>query len=340
MTPLAVLRARLQLLHPLDLGHFPTPLEPLPRLGARLGDLELWCKRDDQTGLAIGGNKVRKLAFLMADALRCHADPVMTAGAQQSNHARQTAAAAARVGFPCVLVLGGGEPSTRQGNYLLDAILGAEVRWAGEQDLMTALTAEAEALRAEGRTPYVIPYGGSNPLGVCGYVAAWGEMWEQMQARALHFDAIVIASSSGGTQAGLELGARALGYTGRILGISIAEPAEPFRHHIAELANGAATLLGLDLVLDPAAVQVSDAYLGGGYGVVGDLEREAIALAGQTEGLLVDPVYTGRALGGLIDLARHGAFAPGERVLFWHTGGAPAIFAYGDQSLCSPANHP
>lgn len=327
------LRTQLQALNPLALGHLPTPLEPLPRLSRALGGPEIWVKRDDQTGLATGGNKVRKLAYLMAAAIRQNADPVMTAGAQQSNHARQTAAAAARAGLPCVLVLGGAPPAAAQGNYLLDTILGAEVRWAGEQPLMAALTLDAAALREEGRAPYVIPYGGSNPLGVCGYVAAMVELWEQMRARDLHFDTIVVASSSGGTQAGLILGARALGYPGRILGISIAEPATSFRQEIAQLANGAARLLALDITIPPNDILVSDAYLGGGYGVVSDLEREAIALTGRTEGLLVDPVYTGRAMGGLIDRARHGGFAPGERVLFWHTGGIPALFAYGNAAL-------
>ncbi len=327
------LRMQLEALDPLDLGHWPTPLEPLPRVSRKLGRFDVWVKRDDQTGLATGGNKARKLAYLMAEAVRQGADPVMTTGAQQSNHARQTAAAAARAGLPCVLVLGGEPPAAAQGNYLLDTILGAEVRWAGEQPLMAALTREATALREAGRAPYVIPYGGSNSLGVCGYVAAMLELWEQMRARDLHFGSIVVASSSGGTQAGLLVGARALGYPGRILGISIAEPAKSFRQEIAQLANGAAKLLALDIAIAPADVLVSDAYLGGGYGVVSDLEREAIALAGRTEGLLVDPVYTGRALGGLIAQARQGTFAPGERVLFWHTGGTPALFAYGDAAL-------
>jgi D-cysteine desulfhydrase len=322
---------RLQRLGPLPLGHLPTPLEPLPRLAKALNGPELWVKRDDQTGLATGGNKVRKLTFLMADALRQNADLVMTTGAQQSNHARQTAAAAARLGLPCVLALHGEAPvAVPQGNYLLDELLGAEVRWIGNRPGMAALEAEAEALRQAGRCPYVVPYGGSNPVGVCGYVAAMAELWQQMLAQDLRFDAMVVASSSGGTQAGLALGARLLGYTGRIVGISIAESAEPFRARIAELANGTAALLDLRAVFTPEDITVTDAYLGGGYGVVGDLEREAIALAGHTEGLLVDPVYTGRALGGLIDLIRNEEFLPGERVLFWHTGGIPALFAYAE----------
>ncbi|MBN1487598.1 MAG: D-cysteine desulfhydrase family protein [Anaerolineae bacterium] len=320
-------------LQPVSLGHMPTPLEPLPRLTEVLGGPEIWVKRDDQTGLATGGNKVRKLNFLMAEALRQQADPVMTTGAQQSNHARQTAAAAARLGLPCVLVLRGSQPqpaTAPQGNYLLDTLLGAAVRWTKADSIMDALYAEAEVLRQAGRKPYIIPYGGSNELGVCGYVAGMAELWWQMEALSLDFDVIVIASSSGGTQAGLALGAQALGYQGHIVGISIAEPAEAFRTHIADLANQAAELLELDSHLVPGDINVDDAFLGEGYGVVGDLEREAILLAGRSEGLLVDPVYTGRALGGLCERIRQGQLVAGQRVLFWHTGGIPALFSYSE----------
>ena len=321
------LLSRLESLHPVALGSLPTPLMPLPRLSAALGGPELWVKRDDLTGLGLGGNKVRKLAFLMADALRQHADMVLTTGAQQSNHARQTAAAAAKMGLPCVLVLGGDAPATAQGNYLLDRLLGAEVRWAGERPLLPALTAEADELRRAGHRPYVIPYGGSNAMGICGFVAALVELVQQAQARGITFDAIVVASSSGGTQTGLALGARALDYPARVVGISIAEEAAPFRQQLAELAAETSALLGLDFTLTPEEFHVADGYLGGGYGVVGELERAAISLVARTEGLLVDPVYTGRAMGGLDDLIRRGEFIVGERVLFWHTGGAPALFA-------------
>ncbi len=333
---IAQLEARLNRLHPLSLPHLPTPLEPLPQLTARLGGPEIWVKRDDQTGLATGGNKTRKLAFLMAEALAQETDVVLTAGAPQSNHARQTAAAAARLGLACVLVLGGREPSPPpQGNLLLDRLLGAEVRWAGDRPLAEALAAEAEAERRAGRRPYVIPFGGSNARGAAGYVAAMAELWRQAQALGVAFDGMVLASSSGGTQAGLLVGARALGYEGRILGISIMEREESFRLRIAKLASETAALLGLEITISPDEVLLRDDYLGAGYAVVGDLEREAIRLAAQTEGLLVDPVYTGRALGGLVDLIRRGEFRAGQRILFWHTGGTPALFAYADV-LVSP----
>jgi D-cysteine desulfhydrase family pyridoxal phosphate-dependent enzyme len=329
---LDALCATLEEREPVDLGHLPTPIEPLTRLRVVLGGPEIWVKRDDLTGLATGGNKVRKLRFLMADVLRQEAEVVMTTGAQQSNHARQTAAAAARFGLACVLVLGGDPPSAApQGNYLLDRIVGAEVRWAGDTPIPQALMEEAAREREAGRRVYVVPYGGSNAVGVCGYVEAMAEVWAQAP-NVQWFDKIIVASSSGGTQAGLLVGARALGYEGEIHGISIAEPAPVFREQIATHANHSIQHLGLaipPIVADD--VTVHDAYLGGGYGVVGGLEREAIALAGQTEGLLVDPVYSGRALGGMIDLIRRGEIGPGERVLFWHTGGTPALFAYADE---------
>lgn len=322
------LTRRLQALQPLALGHLPTPLAPLPRLSQALGGPELWIKRDDLTGLGLGGNKVRKLTFLLAEALRQQADVIMTTGAQQSNHARQTAAAAAVLGLPCVLVLRGDPPPKAEGNYLLDLLLGAEIRWAGECSPLKALHAEAETLRHEGRRPYVITYGGSSALGACGFVAAMIEVTAQARALNLDFDAIVFASSSGGTQAGLAVGARALDFPGRITGVSIAEPAESFRCDLATLAAETTALLGLDFILDSADFDVRDAYLGQGYGIVTDVEREAIRLAARTEGLFVDPVYTGRALGGLMDLFRQGEFTASQRVLFWHTGGAPALFAY------------
>ncbi len=312
------------------IAHLPTPLEPLPRLTAELGGPQLWVKRDDQTGLATGGNKTRKLEFLVAQALAQGADTLITCGAAQSNHARQTAAAAAKFGLSCTLVLRGQEPPQPQGNLLLDRWLGAEVVWAGDAPLMEQLEEVAEGLRGAGRHPYVVPYGGSNPVGATGYVAAMEELLAQCAREGLHFDHIVLASSSGGTQAGLVVGARARGYTGRILGISVDPQADALKRTLAGLATATAEHLGLRLSFAPEDFDVNDRYLGGGYGVVGELEREAIRLAARTEGLLLDPVYTGRAFGGLLDLIRQGAFSPEERVLFWHTGGTAGLFARPD----------
>ena len=323
------------------IAHLPTPLEPLPRLTARLGGPELWIKRDDQTGLATGGNKARKLEYLVADALAQEADTLITAGAAQSNHARQTAAAAAKSGLGCWLVLRspepvegrGEEPPQVQGNLLLDRLLGAEVVWAGDRPLAEAMAQVAEELRTAGRRTYVVPYGGSNPTGASGYVAAMEELMAQCMERDRHFVHIVLASSSGGTQAGLAVGARVLGYGGRILGISVDPRAETLQRVLAELATATAEHLGMGLTFAPEDFAVNDDYLGGGYGVVGELEREAMRTLARSEGVLLDPVYTGRAFGGLLDLIRQGAFRANERVLFWHTGGTAGVFGYGDEVI-------
>ena len=311
-----------------SIGHLPTPLEPLPRLTAHLGGPELWVKRDDQTGLVTGGNKTRKLEFLVGDALALEADTLITCGAGQSNHARQTAGAAARFGLDCTLVLRGQEPPQAQGNLLLDRLLGADVVWAGDRSPVELMAEVAEDLQRRGRRPYVVPYGGSNPVGTTGYVAAIEELLAQCSERDLSFENIVLASSSGGTQAGMAVGARALGFQGRILGISVDPQAEQLRRILADLATATAAHLGLELSFAPEDFWVDDAYLGGGYGVVSDLEREAIATLASVEGLLMDPVYTGRACGGLLDLIRRGVFPAGERLLFWHTGGTASLFAY------------
>jgi len=316
-----------------SIAHLPTPLEPLPRLTAQMGGPELWIKRDDQTGLATGGNKARKLEYLVADALAQGADTLITAGAAQSNHARQTAAAAAKFGLARTLVLRGKEPLQMQGNLLLDRLLGAEVVWAGNQPLAEAMSRVAEELQAAGLHPYVVPYGGSNPIGASGYVAAMEELLAQCAERDLHLDHVVLPSSSGGTQAGWVVGARVLGYEGRILGISVDPPAGPLRRRLADLATATADHLGLGITFAPEDFAVNDGYLGGGYGVVGELEREAIRTLACTEGVLLDPVYTGRAFGGLLDLIRRSVFRPGERVLFWHTGGTAGLFGYGDKAL-------
>jgi L-cysteate sulfo-lyase len=315
------------------IAHLPTPLEPLPRLTAQLGGPELWIKRDDQTGLATGGNKTRKLEFLVADALAQEADTLITCGAAQSNHARQTAAAAAKFGLAGTLVLRGEEPPQTRGNLLLDRLLGAEIVWAGEQPLLEKMAQAAEELQAAGRRPYVVTYGGSDPTGASGYAAAMEELLAQCAERDLHFDHIVLPTSSGGTQAGTVVGARALEYTGRILGISVDPQADALRRNLAKLATDTAAHLGLELAFAPEDFAVDDGYLGGGYGVVGDLEREAIHTMASAEGVLLDPVYTGRAFGGLLDRIRRGDFRPDERVLFWHTGGTGGLFAYEDRLI-------
>jgi L-cysteate sulfo-lyase len=320
------------------LAHLPTPIDPLPNLTAYLGGPELYIKRDDQTGLATGGNKARKLEYLIAQALAADADTVITAGSTQSNHARQTAAAAARSGLECHLVLytpDGIPPRRPSGNLLLSDLLGAVIHWTPERAPYAATIAQVESeLLDAGRRPYVIPYGGSNAYGLLGYVAAMREF--KAQARGMDpFDTHVFASSSGGTQAGMILGAALaeLAPTSRILGISVDMPAATLATNVARLANSAADLLGLDWQIDPAAVLVDDDYIGAGYAVVGNQEREAIRLLARHEGILLDPVYTGRAFAGLIDLIRRGELTTGQRVLFWHTGGTAALFAFGEDLL-------
>lgn len=312
------------------IGHLPTPIEPMPRLTAELGGPELWVKRDDQTGLATGGNKTRKLEFLVADALAQNCDTLITCGAAQSNHARQTAAAAAKFGLERVLVLRGEEPSRTQGNLLLDRLLGAEVVWAGDLPLEERMAQVADELREADRYPYIVPYGGSNVVGASGYAAAMVELLTQSEAHGVDFDHIVLASSSGGTQAGLMVGARAMGYAGRILGISVDLEASDLQHTLADLATATSEYLGQDFRFAPEDFAVNDDYVGGGYAVIGELERRAIRAVARAEGLLLDPVYTGRAFGGLLDLIRGGAFGSDKNtcVLFWHTGGTAGLFGY------------
>ena len=315
------------------LAHLPTPLGELPRLSRALGGPRLWIKRDDLTGLAGGGNKARKLEFFLADALAQRATTLITTGAPQSNHALQTAAAAARYGLQCVLVLRGMMPPAITGNLLLDRLVGARIRWTGDRDRNEVMEEVAEEERAAGRKPYIVPYGGSNALGASAYVLAMEELARQAAQQGLHFDHIVFASSSGGTQAGLVVGARAVNFAGRILGISVDQPEERLRATVLDLARLAIAHLQFRFEITPDEVLVNDRYRGQGYAIMGEPEREAILLAAQTEGLLVDPVYTGRALAGLIDLVRKGEFSRQETVLFWHTGGIPALFAYADQLL-------
>ncbi len=321
----------------LKIAHLPTAVEMLPRLSATLGEVQLIVKRDDQTGLAFGGNKTRKLEFLLAEAQAHGARTLITAGADQSNHCRQTAAAAARFGFACILTLtlppGMTEPpdfsTTASGNLLLDRLLGANIIWAPRETRDQVLQQSFQDAWEAGKRPYLIPYGGSSTTGAAAYAFAVQELMSQ----GVHPDWIVFPSSSGGTQAGLVLGARLFGYQGRVLGISVDEPHDVLTARVAKLATETADALGERLEFSAQEILVNADYIGGGYGVVSEGEKEALRLFARQEGLLLDPVYTGRAAYGLIDLIRKGSFSPGEKVLFWHTGGAPALFADRYQAL-------
>jgi D-cysteine desulfhydrase len=322
---------RIKSLPRFPLTQLPTPLEKLERLSRELGGPELLIKRDDLTGLALGGNKTRKLEFLVGDALEQGADTLVTLGAAQSNHCRQTAAAAAAAGLQCELILNGKQPEVPNGNLLLNELLGAKAHWIERSQRAAKLKAVEAELRAAGRRPYLIPVGGSNGIGAVGYVVAMLELLDQLQASGQRVDHMVFGSSSGGTQAGMILGARLAGFSGQLQGLSIDKnDPEHFEYEteVAQIANECANYIGVDLRLTKDDVKVVYGYRGEGYGVVGDLEREAIRLLARMEGIVLDPVYAGRAFGALLDLIRKGFFPRDEKVLFWHTGGAPALFAY------------
>ncbi|MEZ4642337.1 MAG: D-cysteine desulfhydrase family protein [Chloroflexota bacterium] len=313
------------------IAHLPTPLHPMERLSKHLSGPTLYIKRDDTTGLATGGNKARKLEFLVAEALAQGCDHLVTVGAAQSNHCRQTAAAAAQYGLGCSLVIKGEEPPLKTGNLLLDDLLGAHMYWTTDRDTNKVMGEVVAELRTMGRKPYLIPLGGSNVVGATGYVLAMQELMAQATAVPLNIDFIVVASGSGGTQAGMVLGAEVYGFRGQIIGISVSSEASALTTQIAALATATATHLGLGTLSLADKVNVNDDYLGDGYGIVSEAEREALRMVAQLEGIVLDPVYTGRAMGGLIDLIRWGAFTRGQTVLFWHTGGAAALSAFADK---------
>lgn len=310
------------------LACLPTPVHELPRLSRLLGRT-LWIKRDDLTGLALGGNKARKLEFLCADALRRGADTLITVGAPQSNHCRQTAAAAARLGLRSILVLTGPPQSVDTGNLLLDSLVGAELVWADELPRDRAVQETFAREQGAGRNPYLIPYGGSNPLGAAAYALAIRELKEQ----GVKPDWVLFASSSGGTQAGMVLGASRFGFSGRIQGISVDWNAVPLREKIHSLAVETMQALGETGSVPEESIFVDDRFLGAGYGIMGGLEREAIHLFARQEGILLDPVYTARAAGGMLEMIRRDEIRPSESILFWHTGGIPAVWAYAKEIL-------
>ncbi|RJP54012.1 MAG: D-cysteine desulfhydrase family protein [Anaerolineaceae bacterium] len=322
----------------LNFAHLPTPIEELQNLSHALGGPRILVKRDDQTGLAFGGNKTRKLEFLIAEARDQGADLLISGGAMQSNHCRQTAAAAARYGFECKLVLTGEKPKQATANLLLDQLFGAEIITVEDRAFRDQILQKTfDDAVAAGKKPYLVPYGGSSPAGAMGYAFAMEELMKQINGdlggfenlRGLEqgIDWIVFGTSSGGTHAGLVLGQRLFGYKGKVLGISIDEPEEELKSHVSDLASRASEKLGERINFSRNDVLATEDYCQAGYGVFGEGEREAIRLFAKQEGLLLDPVYTGRAAAGMIDLIRNGFFKKDETVLFWHTGGQPALFA-------------
>ncbi|MET8234281.1 pyridoxal-phosphate dependent enzyme [Micromonospora sp. NPDC005298] len=301
---------------PVSLGTWPTPLEVAPRLAVRMGLADLWFKRDDLAGLGAGGNKVRKLRYTCAEALAAGATTVITSGGPQSNHARLTAAAAARLGLRCVLVLAGPPAAHRRGNLLLDELAGAEIVWCGDRPL-----AEVVAVEARRRSAYVIPFGGSSPASVQGYVDCGREL--RAQVPDIDRAEVVVAVGSGGMMAGLvrELGA------GRVVGVDTGAVADP---------RAAVTGL-LDGEVEPGALRIDGSQVGAGYGTVSDSVRSALSVTAREEGVFLDPTYTGRAMAALLA----GSFPHGDRVVFLHSGGLPGLFGhpeFGDHMPVRPTS--
>lgn len=318
------------------LGHGPTPLEPMENLTRRLGGPRLWIKRDDCTGLSTGGNKTRKLEYLMADARARGADVVITQGATQSNHARQTAAACAKLGLACRILLedrtGYTDDAYRMsGNVLMDKLHGATVeRRPGGADMQAEMEAVAERLRREGRKPYVIPGGGSNPVGALGYVTAALELVQQAADMGLRVDHLVHATGSAGTQAGLVAGLVALNSGIPVLGIGVRAPRERQEANVLALAERTAEHLGLPGIVRAEHVVANCDYVGQGYGIPTEGMVKAVRLVAETEGVLLDPVYSGKGMAGLIDLVGKGFFPEDSNVVFLHTGGQAGLFGYPD----------
>jgi L-cysteate sulfo-lyase len=317
-------------------AHLPTPLEHLPNLTRTLGGPEIWIKRDDCTGISSGGNKTRKLEFLMAEARAQGADIVLTQGATQSNHARQTAACAAKMGIDCHLLLEDrtgktDHDYTKSGNVLLDLLHGASVELRPVTTDMNAELAQVAAkLTSAGRRPYLIPGGGSNPVGALGYVNAALELVGQANDLGLRIDHVVHATGSAGTQAGLITGLAGARSGVPLLGIGVRAPREKQEENVFKLACATAALCGCEGAVERANVVANCDYVGSGYGFSTPASVDAIKMLARLEGILLDPVYTGKGMAGFIDLVRKGHFKRGQNVVFVHTGGSVGLFGYVD----------
>jgi L-cysteate sulfo-lyase len=314
--------------------HGPTALEPMHRLSAALGGPQLWIKRDDCTGLATGGNKTRKLEYLVADALKLGADTLITQGATQSNHARQTAAIAAKLGMECHLILedrtGYRQPDYQHsGNVFLDHLYGAHVSEVpADTPMDKAMETLAEQLRAKGRKPYIIPGGGSNALGALGYVTCALELADQALQMGLDIHSLVHATGSAGTQAGLVVGMEGARTQIPVLGIGVRAPRLPQEEKVFALAQQTADLLGVPGAVQREHVVANCDYIGAGYGIPTPGMMEAVTMLARLEGILLDPVYSGKGMAGLIDLIRKGHYQKGQNVVFLHTGGAVGLYGY------------
>jgi len=324
-------------------AHLPTPLEEMKTLTAELGGPQLYMKRDDQTGLAFGGNKARKLEFIFADILRKKSDVVITWAGVQSNWCRQTAAAAKMYGIKPVLVLfkTEGKPIHYDGNLLIDKILDADVHFVEPgEDGMKKIEQIAEEEKSKGHNPYIVPVGGSRtrysmtePLGAVAYAHCFYELYTQAKKMGYPVTHVVHATGSGGTQAGLVVGAKAMGGTVKVVGISVSGKAESIKENVAAISEETAGVLGLDLTFTPEEIIVFDDYVGEGYGIMNKPTVDAITLTARKEGIILDPVYTGKAMSGLVDLIKNGYFKKDDHVVFIHTGGTPALFVYRNELM-------
>lgn len=324
----------------ISLSHLPTPLIPLPRFSKALGGPQIYLKADNLTGQGGGGNKLRKLEFMFGEAMRLGATDIITQGATQSNHSRMTAAVCARLGLKCHLLLENRRSNhdrdyLNSGNILLDKLMGASVaHFPAKTDMNKAMQNLAAKLRSQGKKPYVIPGGASTPLGAMGYVQCAVEMSQQMRAQYLNLDYMVVASGSAGTHAGLAAGLGALNSSLKLIGISTRGKKDAQSTNVKKLALDIASRLGIEpSTLRDGDVQVWDDYVGDGYGELTDKSKEAIQLLAKTEGILLDPVYSSKAMAGLIDLVRKGHFKPSDKIVFLHTGGETSLYAYGESLM-------
>lgn len=308
-----------------------TPIQPLPRLAEKLGVASCWIKRDDLTGLGMGGNKLRKLEFLLGTALAKGCDLIITGGSPQSNHARLTAAAAAKAGLETWLCFAGKRWGEVQGNLLLDQLLNARLFLTGaygSDGLLLAMEEKAEEAKRQGRRPYIVPVGGSTAIGDYGYLKAWRELEQQCRHLNLPpFDEIYLSVGTGGTMAGLLAGQRLSPTTSQIIGISVWQTAEIMVSEVSRFAGHLLKEIGENQAIPPSSITILDQYIGKKYGVPSSAGNEAIRMLAQTEGLFADPIYTGKALAGMIDQLKN-TDSVGKHVLFWHTGGTPALFTH------------